>query len=188
MSENVNYMRVLEEQPAIIWAPMVDGVVIPTYAEPGAAGMDIRSYMPPGTRVQCWSNVTNAESTLMVDPEGVLTIVPRCRVIIPTGLRCVVRHDLELQIRPRSGFIKTTLRMVNNPGTVDSSYRGEIGVLVENISDHALVGIRHNDRVCQGILATVIRAPQTYLPPGSDVAALYPTDRGAGAFGSTGKQ
>lgn len=188
MSENVAYVQVEEAPPAIIWAPMVEGVVIPTYAEPGAAGMDIRAYMPAGTRVQCMSNVTNVESTLMVDPEGVLTIPPRCRAIIPTGLRCVVRHDLELQIRPRSSFIKSTLRMVNNPGTVDSSYRGEIGVLVENISDHALVCIRHNDRVCQGILSAVIKAPQTYLPPGCDVAALYPTDRGTGAFGSTGKQ
>ena len=103
------------------------------------------------------------------------------RAIVPTGLRVAIPEGFEMQIRPRSGLaFKHGLGMPNGPGTIDSDYRGPLGVLMINFGAEAYT-IRHGERVAQAIIAPVVQARY-------EVAAdLGETARGAGGFGSTGK-
>lgn len=129
----------------------------PVYATPGAAGFDLTS---------------------TVD----MTIT-RCggQAIVPTGLKMALPDGCELQIRPRSGLAaKHGVTVLNAPGTVDSDYRGEIGVVLINHS-HVDFTIKKGDRIAQGVLARVERALFALTPQ------LDETVRGAGGFGSTGK-
>jgi dUTP pyrophosphatase len=131
--------------------------LLPAYATKQSAGMDLLS------NKDCY-------------------LAPMERAIIPTGLFLEIPDGYEGQVRPRSGFaIKSGVTVLNSPGTVDADYRGEVGVILINLSDK-VVEINKGDRIAQMVFAKVEQAewqPELFL---SD------TDRGAGGFGSTGKQ
>jgi dUTP pyrophosphatase len=131
---------------------------LPTYATVGSAGMDIRA---------------NINLPIILKP------FERC--IIPTGLYVELPVGLEAQLRPRSGLaIKKGLTLVNCIGTIDSDYRGEIGVLMINLSTLPQT-INPSERICQMVVAPYI---QVTLEPAE---LLSKTDRGEGGMGSTGK-
>lgn len=135
-----------------------DGSSRPRYASEEAAGMDLCSM---------------AE----------VTLAPLERKLVPTGLRIVLPPGFEAQIRPRSGLaLKRGIGMVNAPGTIDSDYRGEIGVILINLSAE-IVTLEKGERIAQMIVCPVSRA---ILKEVDDVAAFV-TERGEGGFGSTGK-
>lgn len=150
-------LKVLRED----WADAA--VALPDYATPGSAGADIRANLPPGQR------------------SSGLTLAPMQRAVVPTGLRVAIPEGYEMQIRPRSGLaMKHGISLPNTPGTIDSDYRGPLGVLLINFGPEPYV-IAHGERIAQMIIAPVVQARfQT-------VAALDETARGAGGFGSTGR-
>ena len=134
-----------------------EGLELPRYQTSGSAGMDLRAAV---------------ESTQVIDPG--------LRMAIPTGLKIAIPGGHEAQIRPRSGLaIKKGLTVVNAPGTIDSDYRGEVGVLLINLGQEP-VEITRGMRIAQLVIAPVI---QVQL---ESVASLDETQRGAGGFGSTG--
>ncbi|WP_440425001.1 dUTP diphosphatase [Prevotella sp.] len=130
---------------------------LPTYATPQSAGMDLRA---------------NIE-----DP---ITLRPLERRIVPTGLYIALPEGYEAQVRPRSGLaLKHGITVLNSPGTIDSDYRGEIGVLLINLSDTPFV-INAGERIAQMVVA---RHEQAEL---IEVEELDDTERGAGGYGHTG--
>ena len=130
---------------------------LPKFETAGSAGADIRA---------------NIE----------ILIKPGKTELIPTGLFIEIPQGYEIQIRPRSGLsYKTKLRVANAPGTIDSDYRGEIKVLMDNIGDEDIV-INFGDRIAQMVLSPVI---QFELIESDE---LSETDRGVGGFGSTGNK
>lgn len=137
-------------------------VPLPAYATAGAAGADLRANLPPQQR------------------DTGVTLAPMSRAIVPTGLRVAIPEGFEIQLRPRSGLaFKQGLTLVNTPGTIDSDYRGDLGVLMINLGADP-VRIAHGDRIAQAVIAPVQRAAFT------EVTALDDSTRGAGGFGSTG--
>jgi len=144
---------------ALSWVEDADTAIgLPSYETTGAAGADLRAHLPDGPR----------------------TLAPRARTLIPTGLRMAIPQGLEVQIRPRSGLaLKHGLTLLNSPGTIDSDYRGEVGVIMLNTSDQAFEVI-HGMRIAQMVVAAVIQ------PTFDLVETLDDTARGAGGFGSTG--
>ncbi|TAE88245.1 MAG: dUTP diphosphatase [Bacteroidetes bacterium] len=132
---------------------------LPAYETAFAAGMDLRA---------------NLNSTLVIKP--------RERALIETGLYMEIEPGYEVQIRPRSGLaFKQGITVLNAPGTVDADYRGEIKVLLIN-HGHENVEINHGDRIAQMVLAKHERIEWV------NVEKLTETTRGAGGYGSTGKQ
>ena len=132
---------------------------LPAYATPGSAGMDVRAYLP----------------------DGPIVLKPMARALIPTGLYMQLPHGYECQIRPRSGLaIKHGISLVNTPGTVDSDYRGEILVGLQNSGDTDFT-IQPGERIAQLMVVPVVQA-QVQM-----VEELDDTARGAGGFGSTGR-
>lgn len=130
---------------------------LPAYATPQSAGMDLRA---------------NIE-----DP---ITLRPLERRIVPTGLYIALPEGYEAQVRPRSGLaLKHGITVLNSPGTIDSDYRGEIGVLLINLSDTPFV-INAGERIAQMVVA---RYEQAEL---IEVKELDDTERGAGGYGHTG--
>lgn len=130
----------------------------PAYQTPESAGMDLKAHLPSSVLLQ-----------------------PLERVLIPTGLYIELPVGHEAQIRPRSGLaFKHGLTVLNSPGTVDSDYRGEIKVLLVNLSNTA-VEINPGERIAQMIVARHERVEW------SPVEELATTERGAGGYGSTGK-
>ena len=130
---------------------------LPRYESEQAAGMDIRC------------NISEA-----------LTLQPLERKLIPTGLFIELPVGYEAQIRPRSGLaLKRGLTVLNTPGTIDADYRGEIGVILINMSSEAQT-IEPGERICQMVIA---RHEQPQL---IEVDALGETERGAGGFGHSG--
>lgn len=135
---------------------------LPGYETAGAAGADLRANFPPETRAKG------------------LVLAPGQRALVPTGLAVAVPEGHELQIRPRSGLaLKQGVTLVNAPGTIDSDYRGPLGLIVINHGDRP-VTIAHGERIAQAVLAPVLRAAWTLTE------SLPDTARGAGGFGSTG--
>jgi dUTP pyrophosphatase len=131
---------------------------LPTYETGQAAGMDLRA---------------NLEESIQLGPLE--------RAIVPTGLYIALPEGFEAQIRPRSGLAaKQGLTVLNSPGTIDADYRGEIKVILVNLSNNA-VQIHDGDRVAQMVIACYEQAQWTA------VETLDETMRGAGGFGSTGK-
>ena len=103
------------------------------------------------------------------------------RLLVPTGLRVAIPSGFEIQLRPRSGLaLKHGITLLNAPGTIDSDYRGEIGVILYNSGSQAFL-IAHGDRIAQLIVAPVIQAQFVY------VGEMPGSDRNAGGFGSTGR-
>ena len=130
--------------------------VLPAYAHPSDAGMDIRSVAD-------------------------MTVPARGRALVPTGLVVLLPPLYEAQVRPRSGLaLKHGITVLNTPGTIDSGYRGEIGVILFNSSDVDFQ-INKGDRVAQVVIAPVTQ------PVIKEAQEIDETDRGAGGFGSTGK-
>lgn len=137
-------------------------VPLPAYQTAGAAGADLCANLPAELRA------------------GGIEIPPGGRVLVPTGLRVAIPEGYEMQLRPRSGLaLKHGITLPNAPGTIDSDYRGPLGVIVMNAGTEAFV-IRHGDRIAQAVIAPVVRAGF------AEVAVLDDTARGAGGFGSTG--
>lgn len=111
-----------------------------------------------------------------------IVIAPRERVAVGTGLAMAIQSGYEGQVRPRSGMaLRYGLTVVNAPGTIDSDYRGEVKVLLVNLSDEA-VTIVSGDRIAQLVIAPVSQAE--FL----SVDSLSDTERGSGGFGSTGSK
>lgn len=109
-----------------------------------------------------------------------VTIVPGETTIVKTGLAISVPKGTELQIRPRSGTsLKTSLRIVNSPGTVDSNYLGEVGIIVQN-TGHRAIFLEKGERIAQGVICPVYEARFV------EVEEFEETTRGSGGFGSTG--
>jgi dUTP pyrophosphatase len=138
-------------------------VPLPAYATGGAAGADIRANLPEAQRGQGF------------------TLAPGQRAIVPTGLRIQIPEGFEVQIRPRSGLaLNHGITLPNTPGTIDSDYRGPLGVALINLSDRPYT-VQHGERIAQMVVAPVVRA--AFRP----VTALDASARGTGGFGSTGR-
>ena len=134
------------------------GVELPKYETKGSAGMDVRANIK--------------------EP---ITLKSLERILIPTGLRVAIPEGYEIQVRPRSGLaIKHGITMLNTPGTVDSDYRGELKVIVVNLSNEAYT-IEPNERIGQFVLNKIEQIEFV------EVEELDSTERGEGGFGHTGK-
>lgn len=132
---------------------------LPAYETASSAGMDLRAYLP----------------------EGPITLKPMQRMLIPTGLFMEIPEGYEGQVRPRSGLaIKSGITVLNTPGTIDSDYRGEVKIILINLSDSDFV-INSGDRVAQIVFA---KCEQMEVV---NVETLSDTERGAGGFGHTGR-
>ena len=153
-------MAVLIEVLREDWADAA--VALPDYATAGAAGADLRANLMPEDRL------------------AGLLLKPGARVLVPTGLRVAIPEGFEMQVRPRSGLaLKHGVGLPNSPGTIDSDYRGPLGVILVNFGDCAY-RIRHGARIAQAVVAPVVTARFEL------VEGLDGTARGAGGFGSTG--
>ena len=109
-----------------------------------------------------------------------LTLAPMQRALIPTGIYLEMDESLECQVRPRSGLaLKKGLTVLNTPGTIDADYRGEVGVILVNLSNEDFT-IENGERIAQLVLAKHERAQW------HEVSQLSDTARGKGGFGSTG--
>ncbi|KEQ30700.1 dUTP diphosphatase [Pedobacter antarcticus] len=134
------------------------GMALPQYETAHAAGMDMRAFV-----------------------ESEIIIKPLQRILIPTGLHIELPVGFEAQIRPRSGLAyKHGISIVNAPGTIDADYRGEIKVLLINLSDTDFV-VQNGDRIAQMVIA------KHETVQWDSVEELSDTDRGAGGYGHTGK-
>lgn len=132
---------------------------LPDYATAHAAGMDIRA------------NLSEA-----------VTLNPMERILIPTGLYLELPVGFEAQIRPRSGLaLKKGITVLNSPGTIDADYRGEVGIILINLSKDSFV-IEDGERICQMVIAAHEQVQWI------EVEELGETDRGDGGFGHTGKK
>ena len=113
-----------------------------------------------------------------------ITLKPLERKLIPTGLSFEIHPEYELQVRPRSGLaLKHGLTVLNTPGTVDSNYRGEVKIILVNLSNENYT-INRGDRIAQGVICYVLKTKWSYL---KKVSQLTSSNRGDGGFGSTGK-
>jgi dUTP diphosphatase len=136
------------------------GLPLPTYQSKGAAGLDLLAAL---------------------DTQHPLTLAPGARALVPTGLVLELPAGFEAQVRPRSGLaLNYGIAVLNSPGTIDSDYRGEIGVVLANLG-HAPFEIRRGERIAQLVVHPVAHAELI------EVDAISETARGDGGFGSTGK-
>lgn len=130
---------------------------LPEYATPMSAGVDLRANL--------------SES---------VTLRPLERKLIPTGLRIALPEGYEAQVRPRSGLaLKKGITVLNTPGTIDADYRGEVGVILINLSQEEFV-VEDGERIAQMVIARHERAEFV------EVSVLNETERGAGGFGHSG--
>ena len=133
---------------------------MPAYATAGAAGFDLRANL-----------------------DAPVVLAPGERKLIPTGLFMEIPVGFEGQVRPRSGLaFKQGLTVLNTPGTIDSDYRGEIGVILVNLSGEEK-NIPHGERIAQMVFA---KHETAVIESVESLEALESTERGAGGFGSTG--
>jgi len=131
---------------------------LPEYSTVHSAGMDLRANL--------------------LEP---IVLKPLERVLVPTGLFIELPVGFEAQIRPRSGLaLKKGITVLNSPGTIDADYRGEVGIILINLSNEEFV-IQHGERICQMVIARHEHIGW------QAVEVLEETDRGAGGFGHTGK-
>jgi dUTP pyrophosphatase len=147
------------------WLPEADqSLGLPGYATAGAAGADLRANFGADLR------------------ESGIELAPGARALVPTGLRMAIPEGYEVQLRPRSGLaLKHGITLPNSPGTIDSDYRGPLGVIVMNAGQETFQ-INHGDRIAQMVVAPVVMAAFSVAEDLEDTA------RGAGGFGSTGRQ
>ena len=131
---------------------------LPKYKTEGSSGMDLMALI-----------------------ENPIKIKPQNSALIPTGLSIAIPEDTEVQIRPRSGLAaKSSISVLNTPGTIDSDYRGEIKIILFNHGKEEFT-VNNSDRIAQMILTPVFKAEL------KEVEELPKTIRGSGGFGSTGK-
>jgi dUTP pyrophosphatase len=136
------------------------GLPLPAYQSEGAAGLDLLAAL---------------------DTQHPLTLAPGARALVPTGLVLELPAGYEAQVRPRSGLaLNYGITVLNSPGTIDSDYRGEVGVVLANLG-HAPFEIRRGERIAQLVVLPVARAELV------EVTAVSESSRGDGGFGSTGK-
>ena len=149
-------MPLPEIEIALMRLPHGEGLPLPAYASAGAAGLD----------------VVAAEA---------LTLAPGARAAVATGFALAIPEGFEVQVRPRSGLaLKHGVTCLNTPGTIDADYRGEVKVILANLSSEPFE-IRRGERIAQLVPAAVQKARFT------EVESLDETERGAGGFGSTGR-
>jgi dUTP pyrophosphatase len=140
--------------------PHSEGLALPAYETTGSAGMDLRAALPA---------------------DAPLTLAPGARALVPTGLKIALAPGWEAQVRPRSGLaLKHGITCLNSPGTIDSDYRGEVGVILINHGAEPFV-IQRGERIAQMVIAAHAQALI------AEVDSLDETARGAGGFGSTGR-
>ena len=133
------------------------GHYLPAYETFSSAGMDVRACL-----------------------ESPITLAPLQRALIPTGLRIQLEHGYECQVRPRSGLaLKKGITVLNSPGTIDADYRGEIGIILVNLSDQPFT-INDGERIAQLVVTQYTRMEW------ETVSQLDSTERGDGGFGHTG--
>ena len=133
---------------------------IPTYQSDEACGADVCAF---------WDGSS-----------GSIALKPNERMLIPTGLSFEIPKGYEIQVRPRSGLaVKSGITILNSPGTIDSDYRGELQLIVINLSDKEFI-IKNGDRLAQLVVAPVIRAEFI------ESQELAVSNRGSAGFGSTG--
>ena len=133
---------------------------LPAYETVNSAGMDLRAYLP----------------------EGPIVLKPMQRTLVPTGLFMEIPEGYEGQVRPRSGLaIKNGITVLNTPGTIDADYRGEVKIILINLSDTDFV-INSGERVAQIVFA---KCEQMEVV---NVETLSETERGEGGFGHTGRK
>ncbi len=138
-----------------------EGLPLPSYQSSGAAGLDLVAALAPDARE---------------------ILRPGERRLVPTGLVLEIPPGFEAQVRPRSGLaLKHGVTVLNTPGTIDSDYRGEVGVILINLGPEPFA-IGRGDRIAQMVVAPAIQARLV------TVEALSETGRGAGGFGSTGRE
>jgi dUTP pyrophosphatase len=146
---------------AVVVLPHGQDLPLPAYETDGSAGMDLRAAVP--------------------DDEP-MVLRPGDRDMVPTGLAMALPHGFEAQVRPRSGLAaKAGVTCLNTPGTIDSDYRGEVKVILINLGPEDFT-IRRGDRIAQMVIAPVVQAAWDLTE------SLNETVRGAGGFGSTGRQ
>ncbi len=134
------------------------GAVIPVYKTEGSAGADVSAFLP--------------SSSLIINPHEFR--------LIRTGLKFEIPHGYEIQVRPRSGLAaKNGITVLNAPGTIDSDYRGELQVILINLSDVPFE-IKNGDRIAQLVIAPVVTAEF------NETCIISSSSRGEGGFGSTG--
>jgi len=144
----------------IVRLPHSVGLPLPSYQSKGAAGLDL---------------------VAALDTQHPLTLAPGARALVPTGLVLELPAGYEAQVRPRSGLaLNYGIAVLNSPGTIDSDYRGEVGVVLANLG-HAPFEIRRGERIAQLVVHAVTRADLV------EAAAVRETKRGDGGFGSTGR-
>ncbi len=142
----------------LVIEPEGEGLELPAYATEGSAGMDLRA---------------------AIDED--VAVAPGGRALISAGFSMAVPHGYEAQVRPRSGLaLRHGVTVLNSPGTIDSDYRGTVGVILVNLGDEPFV-VRRGERIAQMIVAAVTRAE---LRP---VDELHESARGDGGFGHTGR-
>jgi dUTP pyrophosphatase len=140
--------------------PHAEGLPLPAYETPHAAGMDLRAAVPE---------------------DAPLTLRPGDRDAVPTGLAMAIPPGFEGQVRPRSGLaLRAGVTCLNSPGTIDADYRGEVKVILINHGPDDFI-VRRGDRIAQLLIAPVVQATWR------EVDALEETARGQGGFGSTGQ-
>lgn len=140
--------------------PHAGDLPLPAYETGGSAGMDLRA---------------------AVAGDAPLTLAPGARALVPTGLKIALEVGYEAQVRPRSGLaLKHGITCLNSPGTIDSDYRGEVGVILINHGQEPFV-IQRGERIAQMVIARHEQAAMV------EVETLDETARGAGGFGSTGR-
>ena len=133
-------------------------VTLPTYKTSGSSGMDLVAYI-----------------------KKKIILNPRKTALIPTGISVAIPKNYEIQIRPRSGLAaKKGITVLNTPGTIDSDYRGEIKIILVNLSNKSFV-VKSGERIAQIIVTPVVKGKF------KEVENLPKTVRGKGGFGSTGK-
>ncbi len=129
-----------------------------------------------------YSTVASAGMDIRANLDGDVILGPGRRMLIPTGLFLEIPVGYEAQIRPRSGLaINKGISILNSPGTIDSDYRGEVCIIMINLSDEDFV-IKDGDRICQMVISRHERAEWI------NVDVLEETERGSGGFGHTGKK
>ena len=133
-------------------------VEIPNYKTKGASGMDLMAFI-----------------------KQPIKLAPKSSCLIPTGLSVAFSEEYEIQIRPRSGLAaKSSISVLNTPGTIDSDYRGEIKIILFNHGNKDFI-VNNNDRVAQMVLMPILKMEL------EEVDQLPESIRGSGGFGSTGK-
>lgn len=136
---------------------LADDLPLPSYASPGSAGIDLRAAVDSPT-----------------------SLAPGERRLIPTGLEVAIPGGFEAQVRPRSGLaLRHGITVLNSPGTIDSDYRGEVGVVLINLGQETF-SIERGERIAQMVIAPVEQVAWEEVP------VLETTSRGRGGFGSSG--